>query len=579
MAKFLFAVSGQYLDLLTNTKGVADTINANYAEFDFRSPEWEGVEKWAHFTCPDFQNGAIQSFNLVDDKISPERGLNLPAGIWEVYLTGEVLANVVGEAVARLVTTTQTIQIITSNINNSLPLSELMISVAEQIDAKATAALNARITAATADIDGDVGTPTCDVEITGEDRTKSLDFHFHNLRGDVGPTGHSGVYIGHEEPTDPEVNVWIDPLGLVGKVISDYEFTGSHTPGTYDHLVFSFSDNTTLDVPIYNGADGTGVGDMVKNVYDPNNVASDIFAYVTNAISALSSTLATVATSGSYTDLLNKPVIDSALSGTSTNAVQNKVVKDALDAKQDALTIDTEMSGVSTNPVQNQAIKAYVDANAGKPFIAEYGTTTLAQITAALNAGKEVICKRDSSAYGTLITATASGATFGRMTFAQNYLYNVDSSDQWTEQTTQFLQPGNVDTVVSDNSNNPIANSSIKNYVDTKRMPRLRTEGVVINTTSFTIPANSYITLYASVTGRNHAPDYVVQAVGVTGLGDGQYVRPVEWGVSFGNGDTATAYVRLRNDNPSAAFVSPTSATMPISILYLWVAGDGRTSS
>lgn len=47
-------------------------------------------------------------------------------------------------------------------------------------------------------------------------------------------------------------------------------------------------------------------------------------------------TLATVATSGSYNDLTNKPTIptvDSTLSATSTNAVQNKVVKTALDAK------------------------------------------------------------------------------------------------------------------------------------------------------------------------------------------------------------------------------------------------------
>lgn len=36
--------------------------------------------------------------------------------------------------------------------------------------------------------------------------------------------------------------------------------------------------------------------------------------------------LSTVATSGSYDDLSNKPTIDTALSTTSTNAVQNKVI-------------------------------------------------------------------------------------------------------------------------------------------------------------------------------------------------------------------------------------------------------------
>lgn len=61
------------------------------------------------------------------------------------------------------------------------------------------------------------------------------------------------------------------------------------------------------------------------------------------AAKANSADLATVATSGSYDDLTDKPVIpegvivDAALSDTSENAVQNKVVKAAIDAKQDAL--------------------------------------------------------------------------------------------------------------------------------------------------------------------------------------------------------------------------------------------------
>ena len=49
--------------------------------------------------------------------------------------------------------------------------------------------------------------------------------------------------------------------------------------------------------------------------------------------------LAAVATSGNYNDLINKPsipqpsIVDSELSSTSTNAIQNKVVKAELDKK------------------------------------------------------------------------------------------------------------------------------------------------------------------------------------------------------------------------------------------------------
>lgn len=48
------------------------------------------------------------------------------------------------------------------------------------------------------------------------------------------------------------------------------------------------------------------------------------------------SELATVAKTGNYNDLSNKPVIDTAMSDSSSNAVGNKVVKAALDLKADA---------------------------------------------------------------------------------------------------------------------------------------------------------------------------------------------------------------------------------------------------
>lgn len=66
------------------------------------------------------------------------------------------------------------------------------------------------------------------------------------------------------------------------------------------------------------------------------------------AAKANSADLATVATSGSYNDLSDKPVIpegavvDAELSDTSENPVQNKVVKGAIDAKQDALDYYSE---------------------------------------------------------------------------------------------------------------------------------------------------------------------------------------------------------------------------------------------
>lgn len=60
------------------------------------------------------------------------------------------------------------------------------------------------------------------------------------------------------------------------------------------------------------------------------------------------SSLSNVATSGSYTDLTNKPVIDNSLSTTSTNAVQNNIVTTALNGKQATISdLSTIRSGAS----------------------------------------------------------------------------------------------------------------------------------------------------------------------------------------------------------------------------------------
>lgn len=65
-----------------------------------------------------------------------------------------------------------------------------------------------------------------------------------------------------------------------------------------------------------------------------------------------------------------KVTVDSAMSASSTNPVQNKVVKQYVDDKVAAagsnITVDTSLSSTSTNPVQNKAVKAAIDAKADK---------------------------------------------------------------------------------------------------------------------------------------------------------------------------------------------------------------------
>ena len=58
--------------------------------------------------------------------------------------------------------------------------------------------------------------------------------------------------------------------------------------------------------------------------------------------------------------------IDSALSDTSTNPVQNKVIKNALDTKQDTLTFDSTPTADSTNPVTSGGVKTALDGKLDK---------------------------------------------------------------------------------------------------------------------------------------------------------------------------------------------------------------------
>ena len=87
--------------------------------------------------------------------------------------------------------------------------------------------------------------------------------------------------------------------------------------------------------------------------YISNALSSKANTSHTHSASDITSGLATVATSGSYADLSNKPtipVIDSALSSTSTNGLQNKVIKSALDDKANSIHSHA-LESLSTNSI------------------------------------------------------------------------------------------------------------------------------------------------------------------------------------------------------------------------------------
>lgn len=132
------------------------------------------------------------------------------------------------------------------------------------------------------------------------------------------------------------------------------KFTGAVT-GTYDG-----SSAVTLNIPTIAGPKGdTGAKGEKGDKGDTGPAGTTTWSGITGKPSWIGSSkpsysyseisgtpsLADVATSGLYNDLSNKPVIDTALSSTSTNAVQNKVIYKQLVKKAEIVGYQAGQNG------------------------------------------------------------------------------------------------------------------------------------------------------------------------------------------------------------------------------------------
>lgn len=93
-----------------------------------------------------------------------------------------------------------------------------------------------------------------------------------------GDTGDPFIY---EMFTPDQLAALKGEKGDPGTSITNIERTsGTGAAGTTDTYTVTLSDGSTHTFSVYNGANGTGAGDMLKNVYDPKNKNTDIFAYI-----------------------------------------------------------------------------------------------------------------------------------------------------------------------------------------------------------------------------------------------------------------------------------------------------------
>lgn len=113
---------------------VADTIDYLEAKFIFKTDDWDGFEKWAHFS----KNGTVYDIRLTEDCIRKEDHLNLSAGIWKVYLHGNEFAD--GKVIQRITTDVVPLYVNPTGTLDGEPFPTVPPSAGEQIIAAAVAA-------------------------------------------------------------------------------------------------------------------------------------------------------------------------------------------------------------------------------------------------------------------------------------------------------------------------------------------------------------------------------------------------------------------------------------------------------
>lgn len=119
----------------------------------------------------------------------------------------------------------------------------------------------------------------------------------------------------------------------------------------------------------------------------------------------------------------NQTAIDTALSDTSVNPVQNKIVTKALAEKQNALTAGDRIT------IENNVISAD-----SQVFKAVYGTTKFTEIKAAIDAGKVVKCVTGTTENLDMMAYTADFIAFNRIATDTSSVKvcKVTSANVWT---------------------------------------------------------------------------------------------------------------------------------------------------
>lgn len=128
-----FYVNNQTLKMFTPVVA-ADTLHYLTGVVHFTGDEWDGYTKWIHFVQGDGLDATVYDISLLDDAFDESANLNLTIGEWSVYVTGTLEES-------RLTTVPVALTVKASGLIDA-PLHVVPLSVAEQIDSRASAALS-----------------------------------------------------------------------------------------------------------------------------------------------------------------------------------------------------------------------------------------------------------------------------------------------------------------------------------------------------------------------------------------------------------------------------------------------------
>lgn len=292
-------------------------------------------------------------------------------------------------------------------------------------------------------------------------------------------------------------NITPDSNGNVTVNVGSGGGTGG-TNITVDSTLSSTSTNPVQNKVIYAALNNKlGKNDTAVNASKVNNLTVEtavpknakftdtVYTHPSTHPASMITGLASVATSGSYSDLSNKPTIPvvptkvSAFINDAGYLTQHQSLDDyAKKTDIPNVTVDTALSATSTNPVQNKVIKEALDDKLGKNETAaaaiKDGAGNTISTTYASKADVSASLSTKLGVNSTAYAATRDGAgniivdTYAKKTDISGMVKSVngtapDSAGNVTINVSGGGSSVTVDTELSGTSNNAIANKAVYN--------------------------------------------------------------------------------------------------------------------